>query len=164
MCELCVCWKRCHTIFSLGFQPMPIYELNAMWQLLQLSPQNPYIFKCGPMSFIHEGWSMQHHNITKFFGKFHMKALDMVTLPCFKNKLKQRSCCYGLNFDHLLDTIGVSCVVLHGKFGFMMMNLNPKSALTFYTPTNLTLPNLNPKILKSLKVVINLNLSTLIFP
>jgi hypothetical protein len=51
-----------------------------------------------------------------------------------------------------------------GKFRFMMMNLNPKSALTFYTPTNLTLPNLNPKFLKSLKVVINLNLSTLNFP
>ncbi len=82
----------------------------------------------------------------------------MVTLSCFKNKLKQRSCCYGLNFDHLLDTIGVKCYM--GKFGFMMMNLNPKSALTFYTLTNLTLPNLNSKVLKSLKVVINLNLST----
>jgi len=51
-----------------------------------------------------------------------------------------------------------------GKFGFMLMNFNPKYALTFYTPTNLTLPNLNPKVLKSLNVVINLNLSTPNFP
>ncbi len=63
-----------------------------------------------------------------------------------------------------LIPLGYHVLYYTGKLGFMMINLNPKSALTFYTPTNLTLPNSNLKVLKSLKVVINFNLSTLNFP
>jgi hypothetical protein len=46
----------------------------------------------------------------KLLAQFHMKKSYVVTLSCLKKKTKFKNHCLRLNFDGLLETIGVSLV------------------------------------------------------